>query len=217
MQIIIIVVLVLIVLTLIKLRKQKSGNLIEFHSDNSNKVESEKANDSIAYFLNNKIGYFTQAKTKENAIFISESVKKLYYKSMTQKEFVKLILERIPDYDVDTLKIESDNFILMADNYSTWKYIQRNKDILPFLKYNAITDETTCTTCKKLNNIVRSVDDEFWDIYFPPNCPECRCIVQLYDESDIKKPTDLTKKKLIRPMDCFAINVGKHDLKSLYE
>ena len=143
-------------------------------------------------------------------------VTKIYYKSLNQKEFNKIVFEKIPEYDIDTLRIERENFILMAENYATWKHIQKNKDILPFLKYNAIGDETTCKTCNKLNNIVRPVDDEFWDIYFPPNCPECRCIVQQYEKCDVKSPTDLSKKKLIPPINYFAINVGKHDLKPLY-
>ena len=173
-------------------------------------------NENITYFLNNRIGYFTQAKTRENAIYISRLVSKIYDKSLNKKEFTRIVLEKIPDYDKDTLRNEYENFIIMAENYDTWEYIQSTKDILPYLKYSAIV-EIACPTCKKLNNIVRPADDEFWDIYYPPNCPECRCIVEQHEKSDIKNPTDLSKKKLFIPNEEFAINVGKHNLKSLFQ
>jgi uncharacterized protein with gpF-like domain len=104
----------------------------------------------------------------------------------------------------------------MANSYEKWMSIQEQKHILPYIKYSAVNDGETCLICKKLNNIVRVVDDPFWDIYYPPNCPECRCIVEQYEKSEIRNQTNLSKKNLIMPSNKFAINVGKHELKLLY-
>ena len=183
--------------------------------DSITKNEEINKPNNIDYYLNNKIGYFTQAKTKENEIYISRLVAKFYIKSLTKKEFTKLVLDLIPDYDDELLFNERENFILMAKQYDTWQNIQSTKDLFPYLKYSAIV-EISCPVCKKLDNVIRHADDPFWDIYYPPNCPECRCIVQQYEKNEINKPTDLTKIKLKLPIEEFAINVGKHELKSLY-
>lgn len=168
------------------------------------------------FFLNNKIGYFSQAKTKDEAIYISKLVAQKEEKKLRWAELRKLIIEKIPDYNVDVLECECNNFVAMAQSYQMWKTIVSQKKTFPFIKYNAVIDGVTCKTCKKLDRIARLVDDPFWDIYYPPNCSECRCLVEQYDEFDIKKPTDLSMKKLILPIEKFAINVGKHELKLPY-
>ena len=102
----------------------------------------------------------------------------------------------------------------MAQCYVSWLRVERDKNILPYLKYSTVGDQNVCSVCKKLNNILLRTDDPFWNVYFPPNCIECRCIVLQLDEA--KKLTDLSKKKLIKPQEKFALNVGKHELRTLF-
>ena len=173
----------------------------------------DEPNKDLKYFFNNKVGYFSQAKTIEDVIFISRLVAPdCVYPKWT--EFRKKVLERIPEYDKDVLKKENQTFITMAMQYSQWVKIQKDKEVLDYLEYDAVKDGVGCSTCKKLHGIIRKVDDEFWDTYYPPNCDECRCIVM--QRFDVKKVTDLSKKKLKLPDSKFAINVGKHELKLPY-
>lgn len=185
----------------------ENNDLIKFEMSNKREKDSD-----LFFFLNNSIGYFSQAKTEENAKNISKLIANKEINSETWKQLKNKILEIIPDYNVNVLQSEYSTFYGMAQCYERWQQIQEQKSALPFLKYSAVNDNNICKTCKKLNNIIRNADDPFWDIYFPPNCQECRCTVEQYDAFDVKKITDLTNKNLIKPTDKFAINIGKHEL-----
>lgn len=213
-------ILALIIASIIYLRlKQntvtKNGKTLQ---PSEKKVEKEIEPDynfHLKYFLDNKIGYFSFAKNKEDANFISRLVApngELSRWTIFRKE----VLTRIPDYDIEILKCEFNSFYAMAQCYQSWKSVEKDKDILPYLKYDAIIDGETCPTCKQLHNIVLPVDDPLWDIYFPPNCSTCRCIVSQISGIDEIKLTDISKKKLKLPNDKYAINVGKHELKLSY-
>ena len=117
----------------------------------------------------------------------------------------------VPEYNKDILESEFYAFNSMASGYSSWKQLQRARSEFPYLRYYTSND-ASCKICKTLNNIKLHIDDPFWDIFFPPNCPECSCYVMQYDKEEIKHTTDLSKKKLIRPDDKYALNFGKHEL-----
>jgi hypothetical protein len=170
----------------------------------------------IIYFLKNKIGYFSSAKNKEEANFISRLVA-TNGQLKRWAEFRNKVLSEIPDYDAEKLKKEFYTFYGMAPCYQSWTEAQQDKELFPYLKYDAVTGGETCPTCKKLNNITRPIDDPFWDVYFPPNCDSCRCIVLQLGKYDKVVLTDLSKKQLLRPADKYAINVGKHELKLSYD
>jgi hypothetical protein len=166
-------------------------------------------------FLKNNIGYFTQAGSEENAKLIS-SLMVNNERGVPYSIFRKEVLKLFPNYEKEILEREYDTFYAMAQCYSTWQRIENQKDILPFAKYEIAHYASSCSVCKKLSNIVLPVNDPFWDIYFPPNCDECTCLVLSVSEDNVKEITDLNKKKLNMPEAKFALNVGKHELKKLY-
>lgn len=172
-------------------------------------------NSHLSYFLTNKIGYFSQANTKEEANFISRLVAPNGERS-SWSLFKKIVLEKFPNYNTETLEKEFINFFAMAQCYQIWKDVQKDKGFAPYLKYSTVMDSVVCNICKKLNNIIRPVDDSFWDTYFPPNCIECRCTVIQCLPEDVKRITDLSKKNFGLPLERFAINVGKTELKLPY-
>ena len=165
----------------------------------------------LNYFLKNKTGYFSLAKNKEEANFISRLVSQDGQLSRWTA-FRNSVLSKLPEYNIEILEKEFYSFYGMAQSYQTWKDAQRDKEFFPYLKYDAVKDGETCPTCKKLNNLIKPIDDSFWDVYFPPNCESCRCIVIKIDKYDKVRVIDLSKKILLRPIDKYAINVGKHEL-----
>ncbi len=222
------IIVLLVVAALIFLLRKKTDNTSPLKDDSKYvailkaaaqlPVQNENVynNSKLEYFLGNKVGYFSQAKNKEDAIFISRLVAPNGNHSKWT-DFRNKVLERIPEYDTKNLRFEYDSFYGMAQLYQLWHNSQKDKDVLPYLKYDAVSDGNTCKTCKKLHGIIRPVDDAFWDTYFPPNCEECRCVVLSLDKFDKKvRITDLSKKKLIPPEPMFALNIGKHDLKLPY-
>ncbi len=214
-----IIILILVTIGIIVYKKNKgkiniTSNKFNFLSEVKEfKVDYDS---HTKYFLKNKIGYFSFAKNKEEANFISKLVAPNGELNRLT-EFRNIVLSKIPDYDIDILEKEFHSFYGMAQCYQSWKDAQQDKELFPYLKYDAVTDGETCPTCKKLNNIIRPIDDPFWDVYFPPNCESCRCMVQKLDKYDKVRQTDLSKKQLILPIDKYALNVGKHELKLSFE
>jgi uncharacterized protein with gpF-like domain len=90
---------------------------------------------------------------------------------------------------------------------SQWLDIEKNKDILPYLQYQTVSDGRVRKSHQELDNIIRRVDDKFWNNYYPPNGWNCRCnVIQLSEatETDIKgfkQPDDVP--------DLFMMNAGK--------
>ena len=190
-------------------KSTKEENIVKFS------IDYDSPDEVKVYFLKNNTGYFTQAGNEENAKLISNfmvSNERVTPYSIFRKE----VLSCFPNYEKDVLEKEYDTFYTMGQCYSTWQRIENQKDVLPFVKYEIAHYASSCSVCKKLTNIVLPADHPFWDIYYPPNCNECACMVLSYSPDDKMEITDLSKKKLKMPEEKFALNVGKHKLKKLF-
>jgi SPP1 gp7 family putative phage head morphogenesis protein len=60
-------------------------------------------------------------------------------------------------------------------NAGHWQQQQQYKDRRPYLMYDAVNDSRTRPTHLAMDNIIRPVDDPFWDHNYPPNGYRCRC------------------------------------------
>lgn len=56
-----------------------------------------------------------------------------------------------------------------------WQRIQRQKDVLPYLRYLASTSERKRPLHKLWYGVIRRVDDVWWQTHFPPNGWGCKC------------------------------------------
>ena len=68
-----------------------------------------------------------------------------------------------------------------------WQTIQENKDVAPYLKYSAVLDNHTREQHRAWHDIIRPVDDAFWDTHYPPNGWNCRCTVRAMSEATMKR------------------------------
>lgn len=68
-----------------------------------------------------------------------------------------------------------------------WDQVQRTKKLLPYLRYITVGDSHVRPEHKNWHNVVKPVDDPFWDKHFPPNGWGCRCTVQQLGEEDLKR------------------------------
>lgn len=71
--------------------------------------------------------------------------------------------------------------------HGIWTQQQENKTNRPYLKYSSLTDSRVRPSHLELNNIVRHIDDSFWDTHYPPNGFQCRCSVDALTEAQAKK------------------------------
>lgn len=94
---------------------------------------------------------------------------------------------------------------------ANWLNFQEEKDAYPYLKYNSKSvNESECEHLE-LDGFVKSLDDPFWDKFYPPNSVKCNCYVEQISESDYAKL--LTNKQVPATIKSvpeeFQKNVGK--------
>ena len=114
-------------------------------------------------------------------------------------------------YNVSWLRSEYNQALAASQSAAHWNSFYKDKDLMPYLQYQAVMDSNTREEHAALNGVIRRIDDKFWDTYMPPNGWGCRCeAIQLpgsfYSETpdkDIDFPTVPTM---------FRINFGKQSL-----
>lgn len=105
------------------------------------------------------------------------------------------------------LKAEYNFATASAQMASRWNAIQKDKDVLPLLRYDTAGDERVRLEHQDLEDVTRPVDDPVWDIIYPPNGWNCRCDVQQLSSGTI---TPLDKINIPANMpDMFKYNSGK--------
>ena len=66
-----------------------------------------------------------------------------------------------------------------------WQQIQTQKDIAPFLLYDAVDDHRVRPEHKAWDGTILPVDSDWWDSHYPPNGWNCRCGVIQLSEDDL--------------------------------
>lgn len=110
-------------------------------------------------------------------------------------------------YNINWLKSEYNTALAQSDMAVKWSDIQRDKERLPLLQYDAVGDERTRPAHAALDGVTLPVDDPFWDEFYPPNGWGCRCTVRQLADGELKKPTIIPNDTEI-PMS-FRNNTGK--------
>lgn len=113
------------------------------------------------------------------------------------------------DYNERYLKAEYNTAIASSQMAAKWQDFEKSADVYPNLRYRTVGDSRVRKDHKRLDGIVRPINDDFWNTYFPPNDHGCRCNIEQTDAritSDSKidnLPNDMIKSPV------FKNNVGK--------
>jgi len=171
-----------------------SGNLkkglFRGFGKNLSRLNIESSDFKTLTALNNNIHFFSAAKVFQqtndirNFLFDQEGFKRPFNAFAID---ANKIYER---YNVDWQRTEFDTTISQAQASSQWQEIQDDKDDLPLLQYQTADDEKVRPEHAAWDNIVKPVNDPFWDSHMPPNGFNCRCIVIQLEEGE-KKETNL--------------------------
>lgn len=73
------------------------------------------------------------------------------------------------------LKIIYDSNLRAARAAGQWERAQRTKAVLPFFEYNLGPSENHRPLHEAKRGLILSVDDPFWDAWYPPNGWGCKC------------------------------------------
>jgi len=122
-------------------------------------------------------------------------------------DFQKDALEIFETYNTTWLRTEFDTAVAQSQNAKKWAKVEAEKEIFPLLQYKTQADGLVRDAHVQLHNIIKPVNDPFWDTNLPTNGWNCRCFVQQLDEGTVTKdvPT-LTEEE--QP-DLFRMNAGK--------
>lgn len=125
------------------------------------------------------------------------------------EEFSKKAEPIIGNYNKNWLRAEYNLAVGNGNACAYWLQVEQNKDIMPMLKYVTVGDSRVRRTHKRLDGVVRPVNDKFWDTYAPKNGWNCRCRLKQMEE-DEEEVTDLTSFKEPEDVpDLFKYNPGK--------
>ena len=112
------------------------------------------------------------------------------------------------DFNDAYLQAEYQTAIASSRMAAEWQRIEQEKDELPMLQYQTVGDDRVRPTHRQLDNIIKPVDDVFWNTYYPPNGWRCRCMtISLMDgkETDISEIKNIDED--VPPL--FKMNSGK--------
>lgn len=160
-----------------------------------------------ATLAKNNLGIFSGAKTFQNVLELSLAVFDDNNQIRPFADFREMALRINSRYNLDWLRTEQNAAFRQSQAIEAWQSIQEDKDVFPLLRYSTIGDNRVRDEHRAIDQVIKPVDDPFWDQWFPPNGFNCRCIVERIRSgrvSDIPTPQN--------PEANFATNVGKTGL-----
>lgn len=181
-----------------------------FGQDLSN-VDFDTPDYKLLQKLQENVWHFAAAKNYQELRAISNELTGPDGKLREFKDFKIAAMQISDDHNNAWLRTEHNFAIASGQMNSTWQTIEKNKHILPLLRYVTVGDDRVRPAHRLLEGVVRPVDDPFWNIYYPPNGWNCRCIV--FAETDDVEATLL--KDIVYPEEMpalFKFNAGKSQI-----
>lgn len=114
-------------------------------------------------------------------------------KLRTNKEFNKVAREIYKQWNDNWGETEYSTAIGQAYSAVKWQEIERQKKVLPNLRYVTIGD--ACEICAPLNNLVAPIDDPIWDMIGPLNHFNCKCVL-LQEGAEVEVSSEEHKRSL---------------------
>lgn len=184
-------------------------------------VEWAEKDEALVESLQENIYIFSAAKTFQQTLEMSEALVNEEGELRSQKEFTQAARDIFTRYNGGELdgqvkpgwiQAEYNSAVIQSGNARKWSAIERDKEVLPYLLYNAL--DNACEICAPLDGVCLPVDDPFWDKYMPENHFNCLCIVEQVEkqegeqkESSNKEVEDVESNNKVP--DDFKYNPGK--------
>lgn len=131
--------------------------------------------------LTENVYMFGAAKTYQQTKAISAELVDENGKVRTSAEFQRIGRKMFEEWNDNWGKAEYNTAIGQAQMVSKWAEIDRQKDIMPNLTYEAIGD--ACAICRPLDGITAPVGSAIWNKISPLNHYNCFCILLQKDET----------------------------------
>ena len=126
----------------------------------------------------------------------------------TFNEFRTVVDHMNAKYNHTWLRTEYNQAVASAQCAARWTDFEKHAKSMPFLQYQAVMDGNTRAEHAALNGVIKRVDSDFWDKYYPPNGWGCRCeVIQLPGKNHKETPAEAIK--FCKVDDMWKVNVGK--------
>lgn len=194
------------VTTYLKTARKLSEGMFDGYGKNLEQVGYATEDYYMLKALRENIYHFSAAKTYQQTREMSRLLLNKDEVS-TFTDFSKKAKTVFLDYNENYLRAEYNCAIAQSRTASQWQEITREVEHLPMLTYHTVGDGRVRPTHETLNNIVRPVNDKFWDKFMPPNGWNCRCTV--LQDSDTPKTSLKGFKAPDDVPEIFQFNAGK--------
>lgn len=163
--------------------------------------------------LRENVYMFGAAKTYQQTKEISSLLLDEDGELRTSKEFNDIARETYDNWTDNWGETEYQTATGQGQAAAKWNDIEKQKDVLPNLRYSAILDDNTSDICAPLDGLVAPVDDPIWGTVAPLNHFNCRCVL-LQEDGDAELTPDDDKDEAFEKVDgemsgTFKGNPGK--------
>ena len=119
----------------------------------------------------------------------------------TFNEFRTVVDHMNAKYNHTWLRTEYNQAVASAQCAARWTDFEKHAKSMPFLQYQAVMDGNTRAEHAALNGVIKRVDSDFWDKYYPPNGWGCSCKVFAVGKRELRNrgidPEELTEGKCV--------------------
>lgn len=167
------------------------------------KFGKDAGSDAAVLEMHKNVYRFSHAKSMaqlheiNKALYDGEQIRQLSdFKTEVEKINVR--------YNRNYLETEYHTARNAAEHARKWQEYQEDAALFPNLKYMTVADDRVRDEHQVLHGVIKPIDDDFWNNYYPPNGWNCRCYtVQTAEKADQGKYEDKTVPQT------FMGNVGK--------
>jgi len=165
---------------------------------------------TIATNLKANANLFSQAKNVAMQYEIADLMIDENGKPRSFNSFKKDVLALNATYNQTYLQAEYQTVQASSQSAKKWHGIQRRKERYPNLIYKTVGDDNVRDAHKDLANIIKPVDDVFWDSFYPPNGWRCRCFVSQTNKATTDERNPEVDEKNVPEL--FRQNLAKDDI-----
>jgi SPP1 gp7 family putative phage head morphogenesis protein len=167
--------------------------------------------EELAAAITENIATFAAFKNHSNIVALMGELVDEKGRVKSLSRFRKDAAPLVEQYNKNWLAAEYDTTLASGQAAVKWQEVQANKDLYPYLKFDAVRDASTSAVCNALEGVCRPVGDPFWNTHYPPLHWRCRSTVRPADEREQVTPTretDAASKRANVPP-AFQNNPGK--------
>lgn len=108
----------------------------------------------------------------------------------TKKEFFDASKKIVTEFNVAWRDAEYDTAVSNSQMAAKWLVFEKNKHLMPYLKFVGVGDSHECAICWPFNNMVRHIDDPVWRYAMPTLHFRDRCTVIQLPSSEVEETPD---------------------------